>query len=407
MASIEKRQRKNGVSYRVVWYNPDAPVKSNEARRSLTFDTLPEAERFKAILEQCDHRLSEAYAVVSAIEKKVPSLAEIIEHHIAHLTGIQQRTREDYERDARRHIIPYLGALPVNTIEADHVRWWVNKLDGNLSPKTIRNVHGLLSSALSSTIPKWREDNPARGIRLPQGVSDRATFLTKHEFHILLEHIPEYYRPVVQTLAMTGLRWGELVALEVGDVELMADVPYLRVTKALKRNRAGHFIGTPKSLRSRRTVSLPKSLVDILVPYVANRNPSEVLFVGPRGARLRARNFQERVWTPAVEAANASHDAHGRPVPPERRLMKRPRIHDLRHSHASWLIAAGVDLATVQRRLGHESITTTVDKYGHLTPGQLERAALAADLSISEPSPTVLDRLQVEDSMGVAPWLGM
>ena len=247
MASIEKRTRKSGTAYRVVWYDPAAPEKNNEARRSLTFDTQHDAERFKAILEQCGHRLSEAHAVVSAIENKVPALGEIVEHHIAHLTGVQQRTREDYERDARLHIIPYLGTLPVNTIEADHVRWWINKLDGTLSPKTLKNVHSLLSASLSSAVPKWRQDNPAKGIRLPQANPGEATFLTRAEFHILIEHIPEYYRPVVQTLAMTGLRWGELVALEVGDVEMMADVPYLRVTKALKRNRDGHFVVPPLS----------------------------------------------------------------------------------------------------------------------------------------------------------------
>lgn len=387
MASIEKRKRKHGTAYRVVWYDPDAPAKNNEARRSLTFDTLPEAEKFKAILEQCGHRIREAHSVVSAIERKVPTVAEIVEHHITHLTGVQQRTREDYQRDARRHIAPYFGAMPVNTLDADQVRQWINELDGKLSPKTIKNVHSLLSAALGDCIPKWREDNPAKGIRLPQAAPEEATFLTRAEYHILVEHVPEYYRPVVQTLAMTGLRWGELVALEVGDVELMADVPYLRVTKALKRNRAGHFVGTPKSLRSRRTVSLPASLVDVLVPYVATRNPADILFVGPQGARLRDANFRERVWARAIKSASASHDAYGRPIPPEQRLMKKPRIHDLRHSHASWLIAAGVDLATVQRRLGHESITTTVDKYGHLTPGQLEKAAKAADLGMPEAVP--------------------
>jgi integrase len=385
VASIEKRRWKNGTSYRVVWYDPDATVKNNQSRRSLTFDTLKEAEKFKAILEQCGHRIREAHAVVSAIQQRVPTVAEVVAHHITHLTGIQQRTREDYERDARRHIVPYLGALPVNTVEPDHVRWWINQLDGTLSPKTIKNVHSILSSALNGCIPKWRADNPAKGIRLPQGSTSRATFLTRHEYHILVSHIPEYYRPVVQTLAMTGLRWGELVALQVGDVELMADVPYLRVTKALKRNRAGHFVGTPKSIRSKRTVSLPRSLVDILTPLVRHRHPDATLFVGPKGGQLRSRNFQERIWAPAIDEASAPYDPLGNPRPQEVRLNKRPRIHDLRHSHASWLIAANVDLATVQRRLGHESITTTVDLYGHLSPGQLEQAAAAADLGRTIP----------------------
>jgi integrase len=87
-------------------------------------------------------------------------------------------------------------------------------------------------------------------------------------------------------------------------------------------------------------------------------------------------NFYSRVWQPTVEAVNdektlAPLGLHS--------IGKKPRVHDLRHSHASWLIAAGLPLPVIQRRLGHESITTTVDRYGHLAGGALLQAAEAAD----------------------------
>lgn len=380
MASIEKRTRSDGsIGYRVVWRDPQS-----KSKKSMTFDDHTKADRFARLLEQCGHRLDRATKIASDLDRQTPKLAEIIDHHIHHLTGVQQRTREDYARDSKNHIIPHLGSIPIDEIEVDHIRWWVNKLDGTLSVKTLKNLHSLLSAALESSIPKYIDSNPAKRVRLPRSNPRESTFLTREEFQILLEHIPEYHQPMIQTLAMTGLRWGEMAALEVGDIELMVDIPYLRVTKAVKRDKGGFFVGPPKSVRSRRTVSLPRSLVDILVPYVATRNPSEILFTGKQGRRLRAGHFIPRIWIPAVESAQSSHDAIGNPIPKSHRLLKRPRIHDLRHSHASWLIAAGVDLATVQRRLGHESITTTVDRYGHLTPGQMETAAQAADLSIPE-----------------------
>jgi hypothetical protein len=83
--------------------------------------------------------------------------------------------------------------------------------------------------------------------------------------------------------------------------------------------------------------------------------PDDLLFTGPQGKRWDAGTFRRLRWVPAIELAAEKFG-----------LIKRPRIHDLRHSHAAWLIAARVPLPAIQRRLGHESITTTVDRYGHL-----------------------------------------
>lgn len=86
----------------------------------------------------------------------------------------------------------------------------------------------------------------------------------------------------------------------------------------------------------------------------------ELVFRGLRGSRIRHQNFHSRIWHPAVAASG---------------IGKRPRVHDLRHTHVSWLIAQGVSLPIIQHRLSHESIRTTVDTYGHLLP---EAAVIAA-----------------------------
>jgi integrase len=87
-----------------------------------------------------------------------------------------------------------------------------------------------------------------------------------------------------------------------------------------------------------------------------------------------------KVWTPAVKEAD---------------LGKRPTIHSLRHSSASWLIAAGLPLPVIQRRLGHEQISTTIDRYGHLAPGALSEAADAASNALSRAMPiTVMSEIE-------------
>jgi integrase len=114
-------------------------------------------------------------------------------------------------------------------------------------------------------------------------------------------------------------------------------------------------VGVPKTKRSVRTINLDESVLAQL-DY-----SHEWLFVNRNGGPVRIHGFRPRVWRPAVKRSG---------------LNPTPRIHDLRHTCASWLIAAGVPLPVIQRRLGHESITTTIDLYGHL-----DRSAdkLAAD----------------------------
>ncbi len=254
--------------------------------------------------------------------------------------------------------------------------------DKGLSPKTIANVHGLLSAAMSTAMKLgYRTDNPCVGVELPKSVStrDEMTVLTRDEFALLLAKIPAFYQPLVLTLVATGLRWGEATALTAGDVDLTARPATIRVTKAWKRDADRRwYVGPPKTKRARRTVSLPDDLVDVLLPLVAGKAPDALLFTNTVGSQLSSSRFWTTTWTPALDAACDPRQADGKPDADAPRLTKRPRVHDLRHTHASWMIAAGTDLFVLQRRLGHESITTTTETYAHLLPDQQRAAADAA-----------------------------
>ncbi|WP_123370854.1 tyrosine-type recombinase/integrase [Cellulomonas sp. PhB150] len=96
------------------------------------------------------------------------------------------------------------------------------------------------------------------------------------------------------------------------------------------------------------------------------------------GQQISSSRFWTTTWTPALDAATHPRRADGTPDPDAPRLRRRPRVHDLRHTHPSWMIAAGTDLFVLQRRLGHESITTTTETYAHLLPDQQVAAAAAA-----------------------------
>ena len=118
------------------------------------------------------------------------------------------------------------------------------------------------------------------------------------------------------------------------------------------------------------------STVEVLRAHLdqfGERSPDALVFTTVQGRMLHPNNLNERVWKPTVEAAEIS---------------VRPRIHDLRHMHASWLISRGVDLLIVQRRLGHESIVTTADRYGHLIPGAQDAATNALDRLLAEDDDT-------------------
>ena len=167
---------------------------------------------------------------------------------------------------------------------------------------------------------------------------------------------------------VSGTRWGEAAALRPSDVN--RDAGTVEIKRSWKQGSGGYRLGAPKTKKSRRTINVPKSVLEKL------DFGDEWLFVKTlAGGPVRAQGFSARVWAPAVERAWPSVDADGNPVNDCSNL--RPRIHDLRHSCASWLIQAGVPLPVIQEHLGHESIQTTVSVYGHLDRRSMQAVAEA------------------------------
>lgn len=358
MASIRSNVRKDGSTAHRVFFR-------HAGRQTcLTFDSLSMAETFRTAVDQLGadkalrlHRIEREPRATSTM-----TVSAWITHHIDHLTGVDPRTVQDYQSYLRTSIAPMLGTLPLDELSRDDVRRWVQAMEqSGASAKTVANKHGFLSAALAGAVTSGRiASNPASGTRLPRGERHEMVFLTRDDFTTLLAAVPEHWRALVEFLVASGARWSEVTALKPGDVDRANHT--VRINRAWKRGGGGYRIGPPKTRRSVRTVNMPASVLDKL-DYTG-----DWLFTNPgRGRRaaggpVRAPNFRTNVWAPAVTRAE---------------LGRRPRIHDLRHTCASWLIQAGTPLPVIQRHLGHESIQTTVDVYGHLDRAS---AAAAADV---------------------------
>lgn len=352
MATVRLRQRKDGSVYTQVRYRLDG------VESSASFNDHAEAMRFCELAT----RAGPAKAIeVWRVERNLAAgmtVEEWLAHHIDHLTGVTKTTLWDYRSYVRNDIKQSLGAIPLAALSRDDIARWVQDMAATgAAGKTIANKHGFLSAALGAAVKAGRiSSNPAAGTRLPETEKPEMVFLSREEFAQLLAAVREPWRPLVEFLVASGARFGEAAALKPGDVDRTAGT--VRIQRAWKRTYAkgGYELGPPKTKKSVRTINVPASVLGKL-DY-----SHEWLFVNRIGAPVRVVGFRNRVWYPALERA---------------KLKRKPRVHDLRHTHASWLIADGIPLPVIQRRLGHESIQTTVDVYGHLDRESDEAAATA------------------------------
>lgn len=419
---VPRRRADGTLVYRVPFrLVPGGTLTSESFDGSDGAGTMPDAKRalrdalaFGALVDKIGGQAARDHIEAAGVAAKdTPALATFLETVLADIDAARaQGTAPEYRRLAARTWLPRFGDLPVDAITRDAVIRWVAwqreqetarskaarakaiaaQRSGHpvevpepvrFSPKTIRNAQALLSQVLAAAVEKGLvASNVARGVRLPSDAERREmVFLTENEFVLLDAQIPEHYRPLVQTLYGTGLRWGEATALTPGSLDLDAPIPVLRVTRAWKKAATGStgYLGSPKTKKARRTVALPAQLVPVLREVARGKRADALLFTTPSGTQVGQAHFHEQVWTPALARA-AKAD------PP---LTKRPRIHDLRHSHASNLIARGMDMLTLADRLGHESVKTTGDTYGHLRPDALILGAALAGASLAGALPQI------------------
>jgi integrase len=294
---------------------------------------------------------------------------------------LEVSTKAAYRSNLDHHLVPYFGELPLEAILPTTVQAWVtDALAGGLSPRSVRKYHTLLHGIFARAVrDRVINANPAAYTELPKVIAKRMRALTPAEFDTLMTNIPVEHRLMVLFAAETGLRWGELVALRPHHLDLTSraltveDV-YVEVSK--KNSPTGqrmilrHY---PKD-NEPRSMRITSELTALLRARIDSESmaPDQLLFANHAGQPISRSTFRARVWLPAV--ATTKLDFH-------------LRWHDLRHTHASWLLAGGADLKTVMDRLGHTQISTT-QRYLHTLPNTDDAALTAlARVRAASPSP--------------------
>lgn len=357
MASIRKRQRADGSTAYGVLYQFEG------TQTAATFDAERPAEEFRDAINSIGaERAMKAWGISPTKRAKAPKgkpLEVWLKSYIASRTGVTKATLWDYNSYLKQDIAPSLGKIPITVLSRDDVSAWVQGLAvRGLSGKTIANRHGFLSAALNAAVKaNLIPSNPAAGTRIPRTEKSEMVFLTGDEYALLRECFTERWRPMLDFMVTSGLRFGEFSALKPSDVDVKHGTVHIGRARKRTYDGAQYEIGPTKTVRSNRTINVPKDVLAAL-DYTG-----EYLFTNTAGKPLHPASFRNNVWYPSVaKAAQVG-------------LKKKPRIHDMRHTCASWMIADGTPIHVVQRHLGHESITTTIGTYGHLDRKDAEAAA--------------------------------
>jgi integrase len=198
------------------------------------------------------------------------------------------------------------------------------------------------------------------------------------------------YRPLVLFGAYSGLRAGEMFALRRARLDLLR--ARVDVAETLVDVHGRQEFGPPKTRASRRSVPLPRFVVDLLTDCTAGLESDDLVFTAPEGGAIRGTLFRRRVWVPACVKAGLGEltkDKNGR------EHYAGLRLHDLRHTAVSLWIAAGASPNEIASRAGHTSVAVVLDRYGHLLAGSEDRVNIALDALAEQAARRTRDEAQL------------
>lgn len=282
---------------------------------------------------------------------------------------VKPKTREGYESLLRSRVLPRFGSTPIRAIAPEDVRAFVTALaEEGLSASRIRQCRQVLSASLKQAVHDGRIGrNPVNGVKVPAERPRQPRFLTRDELLDLAAAAEARWSRaglIVLVLGLTGMRWGELVALQVSDINFVKH--RITIRRSATEVRGKLVTGTPKN-HQQRSVAFPPFLKPYLEDATATKILGDLVFTAPKGGPLRNKGFRTAVWVPAITETG----------------QEKLRIHDLRHTAASLMIATGVTIKAVQNQLGHKTATMTLDRYGHLYTDEIDALGLALDKAVS------------------------
>lgn len=280
---------------------------------------------------------------------------------------VKPTTYRSYRGMVKWHLTPVFGSQRLTDIMPDQVQAYMAKSlrEKSNAPLTINKTLVLLKQMLKHA-KQWGylRDNPAEDIQHARSEQKEMDYFSPDEIRLLLKHADEPFRTFCLTAVLTGMRMGELLALQWGDIDWNANRTYVRRSIFWYLSREAKELGldgetlwrftTPKSKRSRRAIVLSPKLKEALEIHRLQCpvSPHDLVFCTPKGMPLQYRNLIRREFEPALTRAG----------------LRKIRFHDLRHTYTALLIAQGAHAKFIQSQLGHASIQTTLDRYGHLLP---------------------------------------
>jgi integrase len=300
-----------------------------------------------------------------------------------HAATVAPETARSEGSRFKRHVLGRLGHLPIGQIDAAVVRAWLGQLaepeDAEydpIGPKSIANVHGYLFMAMETAVhERVIRVNPCGVSKLPVWTPRQPQFLSQKQLPRLLALVPLRWRPLAVVIAGTGCRANEALGLRWRHVDVLGGTIRFETQMRIVNGRQ---VDAPlKTKASRRTVGVGATVSSVLAELV-KVDQDALVFAHEDGEPMRYGAFY-KAWTRAL---NGNDGKNGRKEQPPTEFSG-VHIHDLRHTHAAHLIAAGRPLTSIQRRLGHSSIRVTSDIYGGLLPEVEDDTAAAAELALS------------------------
>ncbi|MBZ0167661.1 MAG: site-specific integrase [Candidatus Omnitrophica bacterium] len=277
------------------------------------------------------------------------------EHAKPRLKG---RTYEVYLNMINKHLRPAFAGCSVSKIKPARIRSYLCGLSSSKSPKTLNNLLVLMKTMFNHA-QKWGylKNNPAADVEKFKQEHMEMDFLNPSEVNLLLKHAQEPYRTLIMTAILTGMRRAEILALTWGDIDWNSNSIFVRrslywVNKATDDVK-WKFV-SPKSRASKRVITMSPALKKALEIHkiVSPINEHDLVFANRKGNPVSPDHMVKRYFHTALRLAG----------------LRQIRFHDLRHSYCSLLISQGENVKFIQSQLGHSSITTTLDRYGHLLP---------------------------------------
>lgn len=347
MPIVSKRKLKSRTKWEARWNIP-----GEKKRHTKLFERKKDADAF---LEQVMRQITDGIYVhdSDSVTTKEAGAAYI---DAAIARGLRPETYKEYERHLEQYVYPQLSSLALTKLREQHIYELIDLVTAECSPKrakkVLRTLNGLIREAQKRG---WVGRNiiKDKDIRVEVSATEATYFPTKKEISDLIENAADKDRLILKTAVLTGLRLGELRALQWRDIDFEARI--LRVQRSATPN--GSF-KSPKSKAGKREIPMGDMLCLELKKWslASTKNEKGLVFPNSAGNPMSSSNIRHRIFLPAMERAGLLNDGG-------KNLF---RIHDLRHAAASLLIEQNLNPKRIQIIMGHSDIQTTFNVYGKL-----------------------------------------